>query len=148
MGAERGIGEGRPLQHARLPPPLLRACAAAAFCAPLICRLSPLARSSPRAEMVQGQGEGEGQQLCPLRPGAHLAGSFLAGLGGGGRPRGSGGSLPSLRPATPDPPATTNLRRNPQPTYDKLISEVPKYKMITPSILCDRLRVSSGGLVA
>jgi hypothetical protein len=30
-----------------------------------------------------------------------------------------------------------------QPTYDKLISEVPKYKMITPSILCDRLRVSA-----
>ena len=30
-----------------------------------------------------------------------------------------------------------------QGTYDKLLSEVPKYKMITPSILSDRLRVSA-----
>lgn len=29
-----------------------------------------------------------------------------------------------------------------QATYDKLIAEVPKYKMITPSILCDRLRLN------
>lgn len=29
-----------------------------------------------------------------------------------------------------------------QTTYDKLIAEVPKYKMITTSILSDRLRVS------
>ena len=29
-----------------------------------------------------------------------------------------------------------------QSTYDKLIAEVPKYKMITTSILSDRLRVS------
>ncbi|KAF6255680.1 component of cytosolic 80S ribosome and 40S small subunit [Scenedesmus sp. NREL 46B-D3] len=29
-----------------------------------------------------------------------------------------------------------------QPTYDKLIGEVPKYKMITPSILADRLRLN------
>ncbi|KAI8468707.1 MAG: component of cytosolic 80S ribosome and 40S small subunit [Monoraphidium minutum] len=29
-----------------------------------------------------------------------------------------------------------------QATYDKLISEVPKYKMITPSILADRLRLN------
>ena len=29
-----------------------------------------------------------------------------------------------------------------QPTYDKLIAEVPKYKMITVSILCDRLRLT------
>jgi small subunit ribosomal protein S25e len=29
-----------------------------------------------------------------------------------------------------------------QPTYDKLIAEVPKYKMITPSILSDRLRLN------
>ena len=28
-----------------------------------------------------------------------------------------------------------------QATYDKLLSEVPKYKLITPSILSDRLRV-------
>lgn len=28
-----------------------------------------------------------------------------------------------------------------QPTYDKLLTEVPKYKMITPSVLADRLRV-------
>mmetsp|Transcript_28470 Transcript_28470/g.34593 ORF Transcript_28470/g.34593 Transcript_28470/m.34593 type:complete len:108 (+) Transcript_28470:77-400(+) len=27
-------------------------------------------------------------------------------------------------------------------TYDKMMSEVPKYKMITPSILSDRLRVN------
>lgn len=26
-------------------------------------------------------------------------------------------------------------------TYEKLMSEVPKYKMITPSVLADRLRV-------
>jgi len=29
-----------------------------------------------------------------------------------------------------------------QSTYDKLLAEVPKYKMITISILCDRLRVT------
>ena len=29
-----------------------------------------------------------------------------------------------------------------QPTYDKLLAEVPKYKMITTSILCDRLRLN------
>ena len=29
-----------------------------------------------------------------------------------------------------------------QSNYDKMKSEVPKYKMITPSILADRLRVS------
>lgn len=29
-----------------------------------------------------------------------------------------------------------------QATYDKLIQEVPKYKMITPSILSDRLRIN------
>lgn len=28
-----------------------------------------------------------------------------------------------------------------QATYEKVMSEVPKYKMITPSILADRLRV-------
>ena len=28
-----------------------------------------------------------------------------------------------------------------QATYDKLQAEVPKYKMITPSVLSDRLRV-------
>jgi small subunit ribosomal protein S25e len=27
-------------------------------------------------------------------------------------------------------------------TYEKLLAEVPKYKMITPSILCDRLRIN------
>lgn len=30
-----------------------------------------------------------------------------------------------------------------QATYEKLLTEVPKYKMITPSVLSDRLRVSS-----
>ncbi|KAH7515168.1 hypothetical protein JRO89_XSUnG0166100 [Xanthoceras sorbifolium] len=30
-----------------------------------------------------------------------------------------------------------------QGTYDKLISEAPKYKLITPSILSDRLRIAS-----
>lgn len=30
-----------------------------------------------------------------------------------------------------------------QSNYDKMKSEVPKYKMITPSILADRLRVGS-----
>ena len=30
-----------------------------------------------------------------------------------------------------------------QPTYDKLLAEVPKYKLITQSVLSDRLRVSS-----
>lgn len=29
-----------------------------------------------------------------------------------------------------------------QATYDKLVAEVPKYKMITTSILCDRLRLN------
>lgn len=28
-------------------------------------------------------------------------------------------------------------------TYDKLLAEVPKYKLITPSVLSDRLRVFS-----
>ncbi|XP_044483111.1 40S ribosomal protein S25-3-like isoform X2 [Mangifera indica] len=28
-----------------------------------------------------------------------------------------------------------------QATYDKLLSEVPKYKLVTPSVLSDRLRV-------
>jgi len=28
-----------------------------------------------------------------------------------------------------------------QGTYDKLLSEAPKYKLITPSILSDRMRV-------
>lgn len=28
-----------------------------------------------------------------------------------------------------------------QGTYDKLLSEVPKYKLVTPSILSDRMRV-------
>ena len=28
-----------------------------------------------------------------------------------------------------------------KPTYDKLLSEVPKFKLITPSILSNRLRV-------
>lgn len=28
-----------------------------------------------------------------------------------------------------------------QATYDKLLSEAPKFKLITPSILSDRLRV-------
>ena len=27
-------------------------------------------------------------------------------------------------------------------TYDKLTAEVPKYKMITPSVLADRLRIN------
>lgn len=31
----------------------------------------------------------------------------------------------------------------PQTTYEKLLNEVPKYKMITPSILYDRLRVNA-----
>eukprot|EP00250_Pteridium_aquilinum_P001714 c11917_g1_i1 orf=176-505(+) len=29
-----------------------------------------------------------------------------------------------------------------QATYDKMMSEVPKYKLITPSILSDRLRIN------
>eukprot|EP00245_Coleochaete_scutata_P000551 TRINITY_DN10654_c0_g1_i1.p2 TRINITY_DN10654_c0_g1~~TRINITY_DN10654_c0_g1_i1.p2 ORF type:complete len:128 (-),score=30.78 TRINITY_DN10654_c0_g1_i1:567-893(-) len=29
-----------------------------------------------------------------------------------------------------------------QGTYDKLISEVPKFKLITPSVLSDRLRIT------
>jgi small subunit ribosomal protein S25e len=29
-----------------------------------------------------------------------------------------------------------------QPTYEKLIGEVTKYKMITPSVLADRLRIN------
>ncbi|CAI9096538.1 OLC1v1032714C1 [Oldenlandia corymbosa var. corymbosa] len=29
-----------------------------------------------------------------------------------------------------------------KPTYDKLLSEAPKYKLITPSVLSDRLRIS------
>ena len=34
-----------------------------------------------------------------------------------------------------------------QATYDKLMSEVPKYKLITISILCDRLRVRPTHLI-
>ncbi|KAF2300815.1 hypothetical protein P3X46_000039 [Hevea brasiliensis] len=29
-----------------------------------------------------------------------------------------------------------------QASYDKLLSEVPKYKLVTPSILSDRLRIN------
>ncbi|KAK1369573.1 40S ribosomal protein S25 [Heracleum sosnowskyi] len=29
-----------------------------------------------------------------------------------------------------------------KPTYDKLLSEAPKFKLITPSILSDRLRIN------
>jgi len=29
-----------------------------------------------------------------------------------------------------------------QATYDKLLTEAPKYKLITPSVLSDRLRVT------
>ncbi|PRW20673.1 40S ribosomal S25-3 [Chlorella sorokiniana] len=29
-----------------------------------------------------------------------------------------------------------------KPTYEKLLTEVPKYKMITPSVLSDRLRIN------
>eukprot|EP00244_Chara_vulgaris_P002528 TRINITY_DN144_c0_g1_i1.p3 TRINITY_DN144_c0_g1~~TRINITY_DN144_c0_g1_i1.p3 ORF type:complete len:109 (-),score=33.58 TRINITY_DN144_c0_g1_i1:259-585(-) len=29
-----------------------------------------------------------------------------------------------------------------QATYDKLVTEVPKYKLITPSVLSDRLRIT------
>ncbi len=35
-----------------------------------------------------------------------------------------------------------------QGSYDKLMAEVPKYKMITPSVLADRLRVSLSPLPA
>jgi S25 ribosomal protein len=41
---------------------------------------------------------------------------------------------------TPDLKATPTAV---QGTYDKLLQEVPKYKMITPSVLADRLRVSA-----
>ncbi|KAG0582071.1 hypothetical protein M758_3G030800 [Ceratodon purpureus] len=30
-----------------------------------------------------------------------------------------------------------------QGTYDKLLAEVPKFKLVTPSVLSDRLRVSN-----
>ncbi|CAN1255930.1 40S ribosomal protein S25-2 [Linum perenne] len=33
-----------------------------------------------------------------------------------------------------------------QGTYDKLLTEAPKYRLITPSILSDRLRVINGSL--
>jgi small subunit ribosomal protein S25e len=29
-----------------------------------------------------------------------------------------------------------------KPTHDKLVAEVPKYKLITPAVLSDRLRIS------
>ena len=47
--------------------------------------------------------------------------------------------------ASPSPPAASAcpLALVLQPTYEKLLTEVPKYKMITPSVLADRLRVSS-----
>lgn len=37
---------------------------------------------------------------------------------------------------------TDAVRSSAQATYDKLQSEVPKYKMITPSVLSDRLRIN------
>ena len=40
------------------------------------------------------------------------------------------------------PSMSADHNANAQATYDKLQSEVPKYKMITTSILSDRLRVS------
>ena len=41
-----------------------------------------------------------------------------------------------------DHPLTQSLPLSQQSTYDKLMAEVPKYKMITISILCDRLRIT------
>ena len=35
-----------------------------------------------------------------------------------------------------------------QATYDKLLSEAPKYKQITPSVLSERLRVMSASFIA
>ncbi|XP_044320298.1 40S ribosomal protein S25 isoform X3 [Triticum aestivum] len=29
-----------------------------------------------------------------------------------------------------------------QPTYDKMLSEAPKYKLVTPSVLSERLRIN------
>ena len=58
-----------------------------------------------------------------------------------------GAHLPLLRtaPSPPSPPPplrASRPRRTTQATYDKLLQEVPKYKMITPSILSDRLRIN------
>jgi hypothetical protein len=95
--------------------------------------------------MVQGQDEGEGQQPGAVRPGAER----------GWRPE---HELPPprraparlQRPALPGchapraserPLSGARLGRRAQGTYDKLLAEVPKYKMITTSILSDRLRV-------
>lgn len=47
--------------------------------------------------------------------------------------------FPKLKRHLEDKPASA-LQSN----YDKMKSEVPKYKMITPSILADRLRVCWG----
>eukprot|EP00877_Chromochloris_zofingiensis_P008678 jgi/Chrzof1/4063/Cz13g18280.t1 len=38
--------------------------------------------------------------------------------------------------------ASNSSKGKKKSTYDKLLAEVPKYKMITPSILSDRLRIN------
>ena len=72
--------------------------------------------------MVQGKDEGEGEQPGLVRPGKITQLFKLL-----------------SRSTCHDHPMYFGLQSN----YDKMKSEVPKYKMITPSILADRLRVGS-----
>ena len=105
--------------------------------------LRPKSRPLTSTEVVQGKGQGEGQQPDPLRAGENRSRPTVEVA-----PRGVGVIIsfrvitpiritPSGPPADPIPSPLFQ-----QSTYDKLMAEVPKYKMITISILCDRLRIT------
>ncbi|KAJ8630477.1 hypothetical protein MRB53_023800 [Persea americana] len=45
-------------------------------------------------------------------------------------------------PPSSKPAKSGGGKQKKKASYDKLLSEVPKYKLITPSILSDRLRIN------
>ncbi|KAH7536930.1 hypothetical protein FEM48_Zijuj03G0038500 [Ziziphus jujuba var. spinosa] len=45
-------------------------------------------------------------------------------------------------PPSSKPAKSGGGKQKKKATYDKLLSEAPKYKLITPSILSDRLRIN------
>ncbi len=115
--------------------------------------------------MVKGKDEGEGQQSSPFRQGKVLSCQSLAAqtlasefliaqrvymgpnLWGQKLERDCKvakflGSFMNWAVAEALPPYS-GLNDVLQATYEKLQAEVPKYKMITPSVLSDRLRVWS-----
>ena len=104
--------------------------------------------TAKKTEMVQGKDEGEGQQPGPLRQGTNE--ELALELAANAEAR-RGRETSSIKITHLFQPRALSLPLHPphqtepktvQATYDKLIQEVPKYKMITPSILSDRLRIN------